>query len=173
MLQAPTVKKRVPQIGMSTSPNQEYVDIRVMWKTIKIPMYRYNGNTLISTDIGLVEDISEDTWKTEGDSLPGQNASGETSTDYVEYTGIEPGLYVYARVRIGRHTGGWGAYGYMKQLVVVAGSGVPGPQGPQGETGAQGPAGEDGQDAPTFYVSTEDPDNEVGIDGDFWVKYTE
>jgi hypothetical protein len=31
--------------------------------------------------------------------------------------------------------------------------------------------GLDGTDAPTFYISTDDPDDEIGADGDFWAKY--
>ena len=109
----------------TTTPagDEASISLYVGWKTPKIPLYRYNGNYIISAiDLGQAEDLTPEQWNTSY-SLPAQNEDGETQASSVTITDLSVGWVVYARVRIGRDAGGWGKYGYLKQRVALEASG--------------------------------------------------
>lgn len=107
-------KKRVPQIAMlATKTDETEVQVNIWWNIHKAPIYRYNGNYLITeTDHIDATLISEEDWGL-SNPLPGQNPQGETSTSNVVVDNVTIGRYIYVRARVGRATGGWGDYGYM------------------------------------------------------------
>lgn len=50
-------------------------------------------------------------------------------------------------------------------------TGATGPTGPQGPQGIQGEPGDNYWEGSARIISTSDPDDLVGVDGDFWFKY--
>lgn len=134
MLPYPSPQKRIPRpVAIATNYDEQAntVTLQIIWDTPRVPLYRYNGQYIISELAleGRASGQDEAIWEELGVNLPGTNPDGETVAEEVEVDDVGIGYSVYARVRIGRATGGWGEYGYLDYVVAAPGQGGAGASG--------------------------------------------